>query len=144
MFFKGITSCIGSAKSDNDIYIGIDLSAAVGGDYTAVTVFNGDREMVAVHYTNTLTPAERIDWLAKIINGYRGKVRKILVEQNSMGSTVTDLLRKKIDVTITPFTTTNKSKKEIVTLLQNSLENKNITILDEPELLKELSEYQAE
>ena len=47
------------------------------------------------------------------------------------------MLKKKIRCPITNWTTTNKSKKDLVSNLQLALENKQIKILDDAKMLDE-------
>ena len=54
------------------------------------------------------------------------------------------MLKKKIKVPITNWTTSNSSKKDLVTNLQLALENKQITILSDDYMLDELRKYQAD
>ena len=47
-------------------------------------------------------------------------------------------------ITLTNWTTSNKSKQELVTNFQIALENGYVQILPDPVLLNELKKYQAE
>ena len=74
-------------------------------------------------------------------------IKSVLTEENSIGTVYIDFLRKNLQGTEIPvknWTTTNKSKQDLVTTLQIGLENEYITLLDEPILLNELKRYQAE
>lgn len=46
LLFQNINECIKESSNRNKLYIGIDLSSAVGGDYTVISVLNADREQV--------------------------------------------------------------------------------------------------
>lgn len=140
LLFQNINDCIKQPKTGQKLYIGIDLSSAVGGDYTAITVLNQDREIVDIKYDNKLEPSARIDWIADYLNSLQ-QVNKILVETNNMGLTVIDLLKKKIKYPITKWTTTESSKRDIIQSLQIAFENKTIGIINDQELIKELQSF---
>ena len=142
LLFNNIQECVGLAGESSKLYLGIDFSAVEGNDYTALSVLNERCEVVDIWYTNKMTPTERVDWLANIINKYDG-VQKILAETNSIGNVYIDLLKKKSKYPITGFTTTNSSKQDLVNMLQLCLDNKDIKLKDDKELLKELQAYQA-
>ena len=103
---------------------------------------NEDREQVFIKRINNITPTEQIDWIANILSKYN--VVKVLAEKNSIGAVFIDMLQKKIKVKITNWTTTNKSKKDLVQYLQSCLENKTVKILNDDKMLDELRKYQAE
>ena len=142
LLFNNLQNCIGTASSEEKIYIGIDFATGSGSDYTAICGINQNGEQVFIKRIKDTPPAEQIEWLASIINSYN--VVKILAEKNSIGAVYIDLLKKKINVPITNWTTTNSSKKDLVTNLQLALENKQITILGDEKMLDELRKYQAD
>ena len=67
-----------------------------------------------------------------------------MVETNSIGQVYYDLLRRQVTTPIEGFTTTNESKRQIIEQLVTAFNNKTITIIDDPELLKQLSHYAME
>lgn len=142
LLFNNLQNCIGTASSEEKIYIGIDFATGSGSDYTAICGINQNGEQVFIKRIKDTPPAEQIEWLASVINSYN--VVKILAEKNSIGAVYIDLLKKKINVPITNWTTTNSSKKDLVTNLQLALENKQITILGDEKMLDELRKYQAD
>lgn len=142
LLFNNLQNCIGEPKSESKIYIGIDFATGSGSDYTAICGINQDGEQVFIKRVKDMPPTQQVDWLANIINSY--KTVKILAEQNSIGKVYIDMLKKKIKVPITNWTTSNSSKKDLVTNLQLALENKQITILSDEKMLDELRKYQAD
>lgn len=149
LLFAGLEQCLGDAGDNRVLYIGIDFATGSEGDYTVLVAVNGEGEMVALHRTNNQTPTQQVEWLVGLIRDLASRytIRTILAEKNSIGSVYNDLLLnrlKPMGLNITDWTTTNKSKQDIVTNLQILLENGRIKILNNPVLLNELKRYQAE
>lgn len=142
LLFNNLQNCTGTPSNEDKIYIGIDFATGSGSDYTAICGINDNGEQVFIKRVKDMAPTQQVEWLASIINQY--KVVKILAEQNSIGKVYIDMLKKKIKVPITNWTTTNSSKKDLVTNLQLALENKQITILSDDYMLDELRKYQAD
>lgn len=142
LLFNNLQNCIGTPSNEDKIYIGIDFATGSGSDYTAICGINQDGEQVFIKRVKDMPPTQQVEWLANIINSY--KTVKILAEQNSIGKVYIDMLKKKIKVPITNWTTSNSSKKDLVTNLQLALENKQITILSDDYMLDELRKYQAD
>lgn len=142
LLFNNLQNCIGTPSNEDKIYIGIDFATGSGSDYTAICGINQDGEQVFIKRVKDMPPTQQVEWLATIINSY--KTVKILAEQNSIGKVYIDMLKKKIKVPITNWTTSNSSKKDLVTNLQLALENKQITILSDDYMLDELRKYQAD
>lgn len=150
LLFTNIEGCLLDARgNDNVAYVGIDFATGQDEDYTVLSVIGGDGKMIEIHSTNHLTPSQQIEWMTNIIYDLneRHTIRTILAETNSIGSVYSDLLKNNLKVKnlkITEWTTTNKSKQELVTLFQIALENNYVGLLSEPNLINELRKYQAE
>lgn len=142
LLFNNLQKCIGTPSNEDKVYIGIDFATGSGSDYTAICGINDNGEQVFIKRVKDMPPTQQVEWLANIINSY--KTVKILAEQNSIGKVYIDMLKKKIKVPITNWTTSNSSKKDLVTNLQLALENKQITILSDDYMLDELRKYQAD
>ena len=127
----------------DEVYIGIDFGTGNGGDYTVMSVMNKNSEQVNIYSTNKLSPMKQVEWLADLINQYP-KVNKILAEVNSIGNVYIDALNSKIKHKITKWTTSNSSKKDLVTKLQLTLENKTVKIQNNEELITELGAYEMQ
>lgn len=144
LLFTGINECVyepSDDEADDKVYIGIDFATGVDADYTVITGVNSDGKQVFIKRVNNILPSEQIDWLAAEIS--RHNVAAILAELNSIGRVYVDMLKKKIKVPITSWTTTNKSKHEIVTDLQAAIENHRIGLLPDDVQLDELRKFQA-
>lgn len=147
LLFQNFDKClIEEGESWKTLYIGIDFASGKGGDYTVLTALNEHGHMVVYERTNNLTPMEQVDWLAGIINslGKAGTIASIQAETNSLGVVYIDALRRQIPYDIVEWTTTNESKRRIITQLQLAFEQEKIGILDNPVLLTELRRYEME
>lgn len=144
LLFVGINECICDvppAADKDKIYIGIDFATGVEADYTVITGINSRGEQVFIKRVNNITPTAQVDWLAAEIG--RWNVGKIVAEVNSIGRVYIDNLQQRIKHPITKFTTSNKSKHDIVTELQAAIENRRIQLLPEAVMLDELRKFQA-
>lgn len=148
MLFNNLDKCVKEAPEDtNTVYMGIDFANGGEDDYTVLSVFSSNGDLLHIHRTNNLTPMQQMEWLADIINGYAEDyyIRTILGEINSIGKVYADVIKSLIKpLTITDWVTTNKSKQELVTTFQLALENEMVGLLNEPNLLNELRHFQAE
>lgn len=130
-------------QGDKQYYIGIDWANGANNDNTAIAIFNSKRQMVRLRYFNDKDSLQTIEEIAKIVKEY--PPIKIVVEKNSLGKVFYDLLKKRLpNINITPFDTTNKTKNEIVNRLQVLIQNKEIQLLDDPQLKLDMVAYQIE
>ena len=142
LLFSNLENCIGVPSKKGKVYIGIDFASGSGSDYTAICGINEDGEQLFIKRIKDMPPTQQVEWLANIINSHN--TVKILAEKNSIGAVYIDMLKKKIRCPITNWTTTNSTKKDLVTNLQLALENKQIKILGDEKMLDELRKYQAD
>lgn len=148
LLFQGIEKCLGDGEDTNVVYMGIDFGTGSDEDYTVLSVFNSNGEMLKIYRTNHLSPMQQVDWLCSLILDWASShtIQTILAEYNSIGTVYIDAMKKKFvgkQITITNWVTSNKSKQELVTTLQIALENGNIKLLSDPTLIRELRQYQA-
>ena len=150
LLFQHLQECIKdvSLKEGDILYCGIDFGAGSDDDYTVLSVFNNQGEMVKMYRTNHLSPMQQVDWLCGLIEELNQghTIKSILCEQNSIGQVYIDAMKRKLPngVTLTNWVTSNKSKQDLVSVFQISLENEMVSVLDSPILLNELKKYQAE
>ena len=150
LLFVGLENCLGNPDPDVKIlYLGIDFGTGSDEDYTVLSVFNNVGQQVKLYRTNHLSPTQQIDWLCGLIldlaNSYT--IKTVLCEENSIGKVYIDSMRQKLNpkrITITNWTTSNKSKQDLVTTFQIGLENQYLQLLDNPIQLNEIRKYQAE
>jgi len=152
ILFSNIRECIGPAPDEQRrLFVGIDWGSGAGGDYTSVCAFNDKRQMAFIDYFNDKPTFEQVRYICTVLQPYRGKIAAINAEDNSIGTPMISLLkdellkcgmRSEYNV-LRPFTTTNQSKARLVNQMQVALEQKNITLLDDPALIAQLSAYEA-
>lgn len=132
-------------KSNITYYFGIDWGSGVGGDYTVVSIFNSEKQMVAIVTFNHLDETQTINAIVELARQYRPV--KITVETNSIGRVFYGLLDKalKANQVITQlkgFNTTNETKERIINELQIGIQTRTITLLDNEELQTQLSMFE--
>lgn len=126
-------------------YIGIDWSGQGQHDYTAISIFNKHAEMVDLYYFNDKDETETINFIVNIAKKYAPI--KIAVETNSIGKIYYGLLDKalvkaQVKSRLIGFMTTNDSKDKIMSKLQVAIQNNQVSLLNDPELIKEINGYE--
>lgn len=126
-------------------YFGIDWGSGVGGDETAIAVFNSERQMVDLVHFNDKDETQTIQTVIELAKKYRPT--KITVETNSIGRVFYGLLDKAIRqnailTQLRGFNTSNESKEQIINELQVAIQNRAVTLLDDEMLQIELSMYE--
>ena len=150
LLFSGLENCLGNPDPDEKIvYCGIDFGTGSDEDWTVLSVINNLGQQVKLYRNNHLSPMQQVDWLCGLLLDLASHytIKTILAEENSIGKVYVDAMRKKLNpkrITITNWTTTNKSKQDLVTTFQIALENQYVQLLDNPILLNEIRKYQAE
>ena len=61
LLFNNLQNCIGTASSEEKIYIGIDFATGSGSDYTAICGINQNGEQVFIKRIKDTPPAEQIE-----------------------------------------------------------------------------------
>ena len=130
---------------NRSFYFGIDWGSGVGGDETAIAIFNSERQMVKLVHFNDKDETQTIDIIISLCKEY--KPLKITVETNSIGRVFYGLLDKALSANRIPsqlkgFTTTNDTKECIINELQVGIQNKDLTLLDDSNLQTQLSMYE--
>ena len=140
--FQNFKDCIIEPEDKIPVYAGIDFGAGGGNDSTVVIFFNKYRQVINIWSTNTLAPSAQIDSIAQLINE-RPTLLKVSVEGNSIGEIYFDNIKAKLKnkQVIEKWLNTNESKKEIIEDLILAFQRKEIGIIDDPILLKQLSYY---
>lgn len=130
---------------NRSFYFGIDWGSGVGGDETAIAIFNSEKQMVGLVHFNDKDETQTIDAIIQLCREY--KPLKITVETNSIGRVFFGLLDKALKanglhIALRGFTTTNDSKERIINELQVCIQNKEITLVDDANLQTQLSMYE--
>ena len=150
LLFTGLENCVGEPEGKSDIiFCGIDFATGQEGDYTVLSVINNNGEMIKLYRTNNLSPMQQVEWLCGLLLDLAKHytIAKTLCEENSIGSVYIDAMKQRLrgrQIELTEWTTSNKSKQDLVTTFQIALENQYVKLLDNPILLNELRKYQAE
>lgn len=145
--FRNITKCV---LSDSDItgepvVCGIDWAVGNDGDDTVLSFLDANANAVDFIRLNNMSPVEQIDTIVKTLNS-RPTLKKVVVEQNSIGNVYFDMLKHKFSrhSIITKFNTTNESKRRIIEQLATAFQNENIHIPNDMELINQLQHYAVE
>jgi len=142
--FRNVVECatadeIYEAQPEREYVFGVDWGKL--NDFTVITVWDVKASaMVHIDRFNQIdyvVQSQRLKALYKRFNPY-----SVLAESNSMGEPIIDQLRAD-GLPMNGFATTNVSKSMIVNQLSLALEQKSITILNDPVLIAELQSYEA-
>lgn len=149
LLFSNLENCIGLPDDDKILYIGIDFATGSEGDYTILSCINNLGQQVKLYRNNNLSPMQQVEWLCGLILELSSSytIKTILCEENSIGKVYIDAMKLKLKpkhITLTNWTTSNKSKQDLVTTFQIALENEMVQLLDNPIQLNEFRKYQAE
>lgn len=129
------------------LYVGIDWGVGYDGDYTVVSAFNQRGEQVYLDYFNKMSTLKQIEHIFYRLEPYLKQIVVISSESNSIGSPMTELLRKKSQIMnriIKEFNTNNTSKNAVVAKMQVAIEQNKVTFLPDKELIKQFGYYAAE
>lgn len=167
--FTDFKKCIGKAEFNPllPLYIAVDWGTGTGADDTAITLGQYINNKMVVSKQIYFNDKKVNDTTAYILDLIKMYVRKgfkeidIVVENNSIGQIYFDILHDKIDefenvyndalddfkkeieINLSQFTTTNKSKKRIIEKLTMLFENNSIVIPNDSKLLTQLSMFEA-
>lgn len=167
--FTNYKECIGyeDLRPTLPIYFSVDWGTGTGSDDTVITIAQFINDKLVVHkqyYFNDKKTNETTEYILNLIQMYIRKGFKevnIIVEHNSIGQIYYDVLmdridiyesqynenldnyRDEIEINVSQFTTTNKSKKRIIEKLTTLFENKQILIPNDTKLLTQLSMFEA-
>lgn len=167
--FTDFKKCVGEVEFNRNLplHMAIDWAAGTGNDDTAITLgqYDGQKMLVGKqYYFNDKKTNDTVSYILDLVKMYvrRGYQEiNIVVEQNSIGNVYYDILhdkideyetnfnenemdfRKEIEINLSKFNTTNKSKKKIVEKLTMLFENNEIVIPNDEKLLTQLSCFEA-
>lgn len=127
-----------SPSGSSRYYFGLDIGRA--DDYTVITILNDRGHMVACERFRHDTWANIINKVVAVIKHWKARG---YLEINSIGDPLFEQV-KQVYSDIEPFTTTSKSKQDIIESLQVAIQNKEFTSLDIPWLRKEFELFTYE
>lgn len=143
VLFEGFRECVNEERKPLEkVYIGIDWSAGVGVDRTSISILNQDGQQIHLEYFNDKNTTQTVDRIEAIYQQYRKYSPVIYAEVNGVGKPYCDLLKDK-KIQINEWTTSNKSKTDMVSHLQVAFEQKQLALLPDELQMNELSYYEA-
>ena len=169
LVFNNFKRCAGDYKlsKDKELYITIDWACGNGGnsDSTVLTFGQFDKKICISHQIsfNDKKPTETIQFIKDIVYDYLNegyRIINIIGEKNSIGNVYYSMLiqaineleeywnrvvdwRDECEINVGTFLTTNESKKRMVERLELCFEKDLIIIPNDPELLNQLSMFEA-
>ena len=141
--FGDINKNVKDWSPNKPVYCGIDWGAGNGGDYTVVVLMDDKGGIFDITSMKDVPPVEQVEKIAKIINSHRS-LKSVTVEMNSIGRIYYDSLRRKVEINIRQFNTTNESKRNIIERLIEAFQSGDICIPYDEELIRELQHYTIE
>lgn len=123
--------CLKPSTVQEDCIIGIDCGYK---DYTVISVFNYKKQQIGLHYIQSDSTDEVIDFIVKSCKKY--KYKKIYIEQNSIGKVFGDLIKKELSH-VNFWITTQSSKREMVTTYITAFNNNEIQLINDDEQIYE-------
>ena len=159
MVFTNITENVTAEWYDSEkqytyFYAGIDFGSGGGADsdYTAITVYDDKGEMVFLDYFNDLGTFQQVERIIGDLSIFGHKLRKVLMENNSIGSPFIDLILKTaterklswLTNATERWTTSNASKQKLVTMFSVGLEQNECKLLNDRTLINQLTSFEAQ
>ena len=130
---------------DRNCYMGIDWGTGSNNDYTAICIFNDEKQMIYLNAFNDKDETQTIQVIIDTIKKYQPL--KVQVETNSIGSVFYGLLDKAIKAAGLPvmligFTTSNTSKEKLINNFQVAIQQKQVQILSNSMLQTQMAMYE--
>ena len=144
LVFEGFADCIGeTTEKAEKLIVGIDWGSGGGNDYTVASVLDNAGRQRDILAFNNLSAPQQIDIISQYLRS--NPVSKVISENNSIGSPLTDLLEQAVPyMNIERFRTSNTSKNELVSGLQVAFQRKLIRLLDDSAQSAELAAYELQ
>ena len=110
-------------------------------DYSVFAVIDATTsELCRLDRSNHIEYQVQLERLQQLVKSF--SARQVIAESNSIGDPLAEQLRR-AGVPLQEFTTTNRSKQELIEALMLSLEQGKIKILNDPVLIAELQAFEA-
>jgi phage terminase large subunit-like protein len=133
-----IAGQVDEAQPGRDYVLGVDWGKLA--DYSVITVLDDTGAVVAVDRFNKIDYTFQVERLKAL--AARFKPHNIIAESNSMGEPLIEMLQRE-NLPVSPFQTTNASKKSAIEALALAFERGDITIPNDPVLIGELQAFEA-
>jgi phage FluMu gp28-like protein len=135
-----LTSQLKDAQAGVSYIMGVDLAKYE--DFTVISVAEVDtKKLVYLHRFNQIDWNYQKDYIKQISQQYNGCI--CYIDSTGLGDPVAEDLMKN-NVPIVPVRITSLSKSQIIQNLQLMIENKQIELLNDPELRKEFGAFAYE
>lgn len=126
------------AEPGHNYVFGVDWGKLA--DFTVITVLDDVGEVVYVDRFNQIDYTFQVQRLKALAD--RFTPHNIIAESNSMGEPLIELLQRE-SLPVSPFQTTNASKKQAIEALSLAFERGEIAIPNDPVLIGELQAFEA-
>lgn len=141
--FGDLNESIKGYSNDESVYASIDWGSGTDGDYTVLMMMDRKGCITKIEKYKDIDAVEQIERLSLVLNS-TPSLKYIVVEMNSIGRIYYEMLRRKVEVSIKQFNTTNQTKRNIIEQLITAFQTGQIQIPDDPELIRELQHYASE
>lgn len=141
--FGDLNTSITGYSTKPSVYAAIDWGAGNDGDFTVIILMDDTGKVTKIEKYKDIDAVEQIERLSYLINTTKS-LKQVVVEMNSIGRIYYENLRRKVNITIKQFTTTNQTKRNIIEQLVTAFQTDKIGIPDDEELLRELQHFAAE
>ena len=111
---------INNTTPSRGFFTAVDLAQAE--DFTVIVTMNKQKEIVEIERFNQI-PFE--DIINRIIDHRNRQSSTLMIEKNNIGSVIIEMVKKQVRL-VEDFTTTNKSKQDIINQLRLDMESANI------------------
>lgn len=136
--FRGVRSCVGALSAKRTMAIGVDLAKHV--DFTVLVGMDQDKAVTFVDRFREISwPLQK----ERIIDKARGTGARVLLDSTGVGDPILDDLTK-AGVNVEGFKFTNASKQQLVEGLAIGIEQRGVTLPDDPVMLNELEAFEYE
>lgn len=141
--FTNVSNRVGAYPAEPEpygmYYIGVDV--AQKDDFTVIKVIDANGTEVYSERFNKLPYPEQTRRIKRIADKYNNAF--VTIDVTGVGAPIYDSLESE-DVNVAPFTFTNKSKLHIIQNLVMAFEKEEITLIDDPVTINELTNFEFE
>lgn len=141
--FGDLNEAIKGYSTKPSVFAAIDWGAGNDGDFTVVVMMDEYGGVTKIEKYKDIDAVEQIERIAYLLNSTK-TLKQVMVEMNSIGRIYYENLRRKTDINIKQFTTTNQTKRNIIEQLVTAFQTGKISIPEDSELLRQLQHFAAE
>lgn len=133
----------GYVPSLSQLTWGIDWASGSGNDRTIITAFNEYNEQVILKEWHSCPPMRQVEEISAEINKHKHLTRSVVVERNGIGAVYIDALKRMLHVGVTPFTTTNESKRKAVDNVVMLMEKSEMKLINKEAQISEFEYFES-